>query len=159
LNVRGRGLVLALGCLAASCTQGGATTTPTRSPDQAPGRAMPATVTVERTTFDVSCTPVAEALIDIELPHAGEPKIRAVAGLWDQQAVAVLEKAAKAGIVIVRSTRLPTGLVLRNNEINDDKMGFVASGEFTAPKSRVLLQLALTKTQDPARIQKMFDVY
>jgi len=90
LSVRGRGLVLALGCLAASCTQGGATTTPTRSPDQAPGRAMPATVTVERTTFDVSCTPVAEALIDIELPHAGEPKIRAVTGLWDHQAVAVL---------------------------------------------------------------------
>ena len=90
MSVRGRGLVLALGCLAASCTQGGATTTPTRSPDQAPGRAMPATVTVERTTFDVSCTPVAEALIDIELPHAGEPKIRAVTGLWDHQAVAVL---------------------------------------------------------------------
>jgi hypothetical protein len=38
----------------------------------------------------VSCTPVAEDLIDIELPHAGEPKIRAVTGLWDHQAVAVL---------------------------------------------------------------------
>ena len=28
--------------------------------------------------------------LDIELPHAGEPKIRAVTGLWDHQAVAVL---------------------------------------------------------------------
>ncbi len=45
---------------------------------------------VGRITFDVSCTPVAEALVDIELPHAGEPKIRAVTGLWDHQAVAVL---------------------------------------------------------------------
>ena len=51
------------------------------------------------------------------------------------------------------------GLVLRNNEVNDDKTGFVASGEFTAPKSRVLLQLALTKTNDAKQIQRMFDEY
>jgi len=47
-------------------------------------------VSVGHITYDVSCTPVAEALIDIELPRAGGPKIRAVAGLWDHQAVAVL---------------------------------------------------------------------
>jgi hypothetical protein len=88
--MRTRGLVLALGCLAASCTRGGAATSPTGSPDQTAGGALPATVSVGHTTFDVSCTPVAEALIDIELPHAGEPKIRAVTGLWDHQAVAVL---------------------------------------------------------------------
>jgi hypothetical protein len=29
-------------------------------------------------------------LVDIELPHAGQPKIRAITGLWDHQAVAVL---------------------------------------------------------------------
>ena len=50
----------------------------------------------------------------------------------------------------MRSTRLPSGMVLRNNEVDDDKMGFVASGELNPPKSRVLLQLALTKTKDPA---------
>ena len=55
-----------------------------------------------------------------------------------------LEKAAKEGVVVVRSTRLPMGLTLRNNEVNDDEMGFVASGELNPPKSRVLLQLALT---------------
>jgi L-asparaginase len=46
--------------------------------------------------------------------------------------------------------------VLRNNEINDDEKGFVASGELNPAKSRVLLQLALTKTTDPAQIQRMF---
>jgi len=90
LSVRSLGLVLVLGCLAVSCTRGGATTPPTGSPDQAPGHALPATVSVGHITYDVSCTPVAEALIDIELPHAGEPAIRAVTGLWDHQAVAVL---------------------------------------------------------------------
>jgi len=49
--------------------------------------------------------------------------------------------------------------VLRNNEVNDDEMGFVTSGELNPAKSRVLLQLALTKTTDPGRIQAMFCEY
>ena len=65
-------------------------TSPTSPPHSTPGGGLPSTVTVGRVTYDVSCTPVAETLIDIELPHAGEPKIRAVTGLWDRQAVAVL---------------------------------------------------------------------
>ena len=51
--------------------------------------------------------------------------------------------------MVVRSTRLPSGITLRNNEVNDDEKGFVASGELNPAKSRVLLQLALTKTSDP----------
>ena len=68
-----------------------------------------------------------------------------------------LTRAAKDGVAVVRSTRLPSGVVLRNNEINDDEKGFVASGELNPGKSRVLLQLALTRTRDPVRIQQMFD--
>ncbi len=59
----------------------------------------------------------------------------------------------------MRSTRLVQGIVLRNNEVNDDEKGFVASGELNPGKSRVLLQLALTKTKDPVQIQKMFYTY
>jgi L-asparaginase len=86
-----------------------------------------------------------------------------VAGVGDGNmttpALEALAKAAKSGVIVVRSTRVEQGIVLRNGEVNDDKMGFVVSGELTPPKSRVLLQLALTKTQDPVRIQKMFEVY
>jgi L-asparaginase len=86
-----------------------------------------------------------------------------VAGVGDgnmtSQALEVLKRLAKEGVVVVRSTRLPMGLTLRNNEVNDDEMGFVASGELNPPKSRVLLQLALTKTSDPKRIQAMFYAY
>jgi len=70
-----------------------------------------------------------------------------------------LTKAAKSGVVVVRSTRLTQGIVLRNNEVNAHEKGFVASGELNPGKSRVLLQLALTKTKDPVRIQKMFYEY
>ena len=50
-----------------------------------------------------------------------------IAGVGDgnmtAQALEVLTKAAKSGVVVVRSTRLPLGIVLRNNEVNDDKLG------------------------------------
>jgi L-asparaginase len=86
-----------------------------------------------------------------------------IAGVGDgnmtQPAITALTRAAKAGVVVVRSTRLAGGLVLRNNEVNDDQMGFVASGEFTAPKARVLLQLALTKSTDPKQVQRMYNEY
>jgi L-asparaginase len=86
-----------------------------------------------------------------------------IAGVGDgnmtKEALAALGRVAKTGVVVVRSSRLPSGLVLRNNEVNDDKEGFVASGEFTAPKARVLLQLALTKTKDVKQIQRMFNAY
>jgi L-asparaginase len=86
-----------------------------------------------------------------------------VAGVGDGNmttpALQALAKAAKNGIVVVRSTRLPSGIVLRNNEINDDESGFVVSGELNPAKSRVLLQLALTRTSDPVRIQTIFREY
>jgi L-asparaginase len=100
-------------------------------------------------------------LIDAAIRNGAKGLV--IAGVGDGNmttpALDALEKAAKSGVVVVRSTRLPEGLVLRNNEVNDDKMGFVASGEFNPAKSRVLLQLALTKTRDPAAIQAMFYEY
>ncbi len=86
-----RGLAsLLLFAVAVGCTGNGTPTATTPVPTGSSGRGLPSTVSVGPITFDVSCTPVAEALIDIELPHAGEPKIRAVTGLWDHQAAAVL---------------------------------------------------------------------
>ncbi len=73
--------------------------------------------------------------------------------------VEALGAAVKQGIAVVRSTRVPTGIVGRNVEIDDDGLGFVASGDLNPAKSRVLLQLALTTTRDPKTIQQMFDKY
>jgi L-asparaginase len=86
-----------------------------------------------------------------------------VAGVGDgnmtSKALEALGRAAKAGVVCVRSTRLPTGHTWRNSEVNDDQYGFVAAGELLPAKARVLLKLALMKTKDPAQIQTMFDTY
>jgi hypothetical protein len=70
-----------------ACTTG--TSSTTTSAPAATG--LPAHVTVAGRRFDVSCTPVAEALVDIKLPHdPGQPMTRAITGLWDRQAIAVL---------------------------------------------------------------------
>ncbi|MBX5480661.1 MAG: type II asparaginase [Myxococcaceae bacterium] len=87
-----------------------------------------------------------------------------IAGVGDgnmtKEAAMQLEKLAKQrGLLVIRSSRVPTGLVLRNNEIDDDKAGFVASGELNPAKSRVLAQLALTKTRDPKKVQQIFNTY
>jgi L-asparaginase len=97
-------------------------------------------------------------LIDAAVRNGAQGVV--IAGVGDgnmtSQALDSLAKAAKTGVIVVRSTRLPEGVVLRNNEVNDDQYGFVASGEMNPAKSRVLLQLALTQTKDPVQIQRMF---
>lgn len=99
----------------------------------------------------------------IDAAIKGGAKGIVIAGVGDgnmtQPAIDRLAEAARTGVVVVRSTRLPAGIVLRNNEVNDDKLGFVASGELTPAKARVLLQLALTTTKDPTKIQRMFLTY
>ena len=75
-------------------------------------------------------------------------------GNMTQAALNALAAEAKKGIVCVRSSRVATGNVGRNVEVDDDKLGLVASLDLNPQKSRVLLRLALTKTQDPKRIQK-----
>jgi L-asparaginase len=46
---------------------------------------------------------------------------------------------------------------MRDIELDDSRYGFIAAGTLNPQKARVLLQLALTRTQDPGEIQKMFD--
>ena len=75
---------------------------------------------------------------------------------------ATLEAAARAvkkGVVVVRSSRVATGAVGRNVEVNDDEMGFIASDELNPQKSRILLMLALLKPRTNADLQQLFQTY
>jgi len=86
-----------------------------------------------------------------------------IAGVGDgnmtQPALDALTALAAKGVVVVRSTRVGSGIVKRNVEVDDDKLGFVASMEKNPQKARILLQLALMNTQDVKEIQRMFDEY
>jgi L-asparaginase len=80
-------------------------------------------------------------------------------GNMNKAAMTACEKAAKKGIVIVRSTRVVTGYVGRNVEVDDDKMGFVAAFDHNPQKSRILLALSLLKQRSVSDIQKLFYEY
>ena len=71
----------------------------------------------------------------------------------------ILEKAAKSGIAVVRSSRVPTGATTKDAEVDDAKYGFLSSGTLNPQKARVLLQLGLTKTKDVKKLQEYFDKY
>lgn len=70
-----------------------------------------------------------------------------------------LKEAADSNVLVVRSSRVNGGSVERNEEHNDDELHFVTAGSLNPQKARVLLMLALTQTNDPARVQAMFDKY
>ncbi|MDR1461689.1 MAG: type II asparaginase [Azoarcus sp.] len=73
------------------------------------------------------------------------------------EVLAALADAASRGIAVVRSSRVAAGPTMRGIELDDARYGFVAAGTLNPQKARVLLQLALTRTQEPGEIQKMFD--
>jgi len=68
-------------------------------------------------------------------------------------------RAATKGVVVVRSSRVVTGTVGRNVEVNDDEMNFVASDELNPQKARILLMFALLKPRSTVEIQNLFYSY
>jgi L-asparaginase len=77
----------------------------------------------------------------------------------NQASLQAAARAAKKGVVVVRSSRVVTGTVGRNVEVDDDDMNFVASDELNPQKARILLMLALLKPRSTAEIQNLFYSY
>jgi L-asparaginase len=80
-------------------------------------------------------------------------------GNMTEAGLEALAAQAKKGIVCVRSTRVATGRVGRNVEVDDDKLGLIASDDLNPQKARVLLRLALLKPRSLADIQRLFEEY
>ncbi|MGH7848186.1 MAG: asparaginase [Candidatus Binatia bacterium] len=67
------------------------------------------------------------------------------------------ERARQKGVMICQSSRVGSGRVVRSPSLV--RRGFVASDNLQPWKARLLLSLALTVTNDPDQIQRMFDTY
>ncbi|MET0623786.1 MAG: type II asparaginase [Pyrinomonadaceae bacterium] len=80
-------------------------------------------------------------------------------GNMNKASLEAAANAVKKGVVVVRSSRVPTGSVGRNVEVNDDELGFVASDELNPQKARILLSLALLKARGKQEIQNLFYTY
>lgn len=68
-----------------------------------------------------------------------------------------LDRASKQRVIVCIASRVGSGRVVRSPGLI--RRGFVASDNLQPWKARVLLSLALTKTNDPNEIQRMIDTY
>jgi len=108
-----------------------------------------------------ACADMPADLIDASVANGAKGIVIAGVGNGNMNK-ASLEAAANAvkkGVVVVRSSRVPTGAVGRNVEVNDDELGFIASDELNPQKARLLLSLALLKSRPKTDLQNLFTTY
>lgn len=75
-----------------------------------------------------------------------------------QAVLAALARVARQGVSVVRASRVPSGGVCRNVEVDDGVNGFVAARDLNPPKARVLLQLLTAHgITAPDAVQRAFD--
>jgi L-asparaginase len=100
-------------------------------------------------------------LIDAAVAAGAKGIVIAGVGNGNMTAAALdaLAAQAKKGIVCVRSTRVATGRVGRNVEVDDDKLGLIVSDDLNPQKARVLLRLALLKQRPLADYQRLLEQY
>ena len=71
--------------------------------------------------------------------------------------MAGLKKAREGGIPVVIATQTGNGRVVRTRRFVED--GYIAADNLAPKKARILLMLALTRTEDPGEIQRMMLEY
>ncbi|WP_234836379.1 asparaginase [Sinorhizobium meliloti] len=65
----------------------------------------------------------------------------------------------KNGVAFLRSSRVNCSHVRRNDEVDDDALGFITGDSLNPQKARILLVLSLTQSRDPVKIQELFDTH
>ena len=107
------------------------------------------------------CADMSTDLIDI-MVKAGAKGI-VIAGVGDGNMNAgtleAIKRVTKAGIPVVRATRVPIGAVLIKGEVVDADYGSVSSDELNPQKARILLMLALSKNRSRDDLQRLFIEY
>ena len=128
------------------------------APHQA-GLALPAAGTLPRVEIIYGHSNMDGVQIDDAV--ANNAKGVVLAGVGDGNtsiaALAALERAVKKGVVVVRSTRVGSGFVIRNVEVDDDKSGFIVSLDLNPQKARILTQLLIANgVTSAAQMQQQF---
>lgn len=108
-----------------------------------------------------ACADMPADLIDASVANGAKGIVIAGVGNGNMNKASLdaAANAAKKGVIVVRSSRVATGSVGRNVEVNDDELGFIASDELNPQKARLLLSLALLKQRSKSDIQNLFTTY
>jgi L-asparaginase len=108
-----------------------------------------------------ACADMPPDLIDASVANGAKGIVIAGVGNgnMNKASLEAAANAARKGVIVVRSSRVPIGTVGRNVEVNDDELGFIASDELNPQKARILLSLALLKPRNKQEIQNLFYSY
>ena len=108
-----------------------------------------------------SCADNSGDIIDL-LVKAGSKGI-VVAGVGDgnmnASTLEATKRATKAGVPVVRASRVPVGAVLIKGEIVDEDYGTVSSADLNPQKARILLMLSLLKKTTREELQQQYIKY
>ena len=94
------------------------------------------------------------------LADAGVPGLVAAglgSGGSSPEFMAALKDAQAAGTKVVIATHTGNGRVMRTRRFQED--GYIVADNLAPKKARILLMLALTRTDDPSEIQRMMLTY
>lgn len=70
-----------------------------------------------------------------------------------------LSRAVRAGVLVVRASRLPSGPVIRSAGVDDERWGFVPAGWLSPHKARLVTALAIAAGLDREALGALIDRY
>ncbi len=118
--------------------------------------------TLPRVDIIYAYADMASDLIDIHVKAGAKGIVIAGVGngnMTEDTLKAIKKSYEERGVIVVRSRRVATGWVLRDNEFKDDDYHTIASHDLNPAKSRILLMLALSKGKKLSEIQELFYTY
>ena len=99
--------------------------------------------------YDAAAAPGVKAIINAGTGNGSVPNY----------AVDKLKSIRDKGVMVIRSSRVADGIVLRNAEQPDDKYDWVVAHDLNPQKAKILAAVALTKAQTTAELQRIFWEY
>jgi len=125
------------------------------------GIALTGVTDLPRVDIMYACADMPPDLINCSVQNGAKGIVIAGDGNGNMNEATVKNAAqmASQGIFIVRSSRVPTGTVGRNVEVDDDVNQFIVSDELNPAKARILLMLALLHDRSFQEVQTLFYTY
>ena len=104
---------------------------------------------IDRTGYDAFVKAGAKAIINAGTGNAN----------FNDGVLPAIEDARKAGVFVVRTSRVGSGTQYRSSFALDDKYGVINADDETPQHARILVALGLTRTSDLNALREMFRKY
>jgi glutamin-(asparagin-)ase len=104
---------------------------------------------VDRTGYDAFVKAGAKAIVNAGTGNAN----------YSNEVLPAVADARKAGVFMVRTSRVGSGTQYRSSFPNDEKYGLINADDESPQHARILMALALTKTKDLKALREMFEKY